>query len=243
MLADTMASYYDQLGPSSMNQTSHFLYSNTIVGGASIPSLLLNSSKVALSPEAKAMAACKSHKEAERRRRKRINGHLATLRTLLPSLIKTDKASILGEVVRQVRELKKATSELTTQHLSEGDDNNSCLLPGDTDEVTLYRSENDSSILIATLCCEDRPELIADLTRALGSVKGKVVKAKLAMVGGRIKSILWVRGVGSDSSGGSGPEGLLKRALKVVVDRPPSSSGPGVGLFGLMGSRVHCLYP
>lgn len=237
-----MASYYDKLGPSSVNQTSHFLFSNTIVGGASIPPLLLNSSKAALSPEAKAMAACKSHKEAERRRRKRINGHLATLRTLLPNLIKTDKASVLGEVVRQVRELKKATSELTTQHLSEGDDNNSCLLPGDTDEVTLCRSENDSSILIATLCCEDRPELIADLTRALGSVKGKVVKAKLATVGGRIKCVLWVRGVGG-GGGGGGPEGLLRRALKVVVDRPPSSSGPGLSLFGLMGSRVHCLYP
>lgn len=30
----------------------------------------------------------KSHSEAERRRRQRINGHLATLRTLLPDAIK-----------------------------------------------------------------------------------------------------------------------------------------------------------
>ena len=35
-------------------------------------------------PEEKAIAALKSHSEAERRRRERINAHLDTLRTLLP---------------------------------------------------------------------------------------------------------------------------------------------------------------
>jgi hypothetical protein len=42
--------------------------------------------------EAKALAASKSHSEAERRRRERINNHLAKLRTMLPN---TTKVSFL----------------------------------------------------------------------------------------------------------------------------------------------------
>lgn len=42
--------------------------------------------------EAKALAALKNHSEAERRRRERINAHLATLRGLVPS---TEKVCFL----------------------------------------------------------------------------------------------------------------------------------------------------
>lgn len=45
--------------------------------------------------EAKALAALKNHSEAERRRRERINGHLATLRGLVPSTEKVCFCSFL----------------------------------------------------------------------------------------------------------------------------------------------------
>ncbi|KAF8391013.1 hypothetical protein HHK36_023313 [Tetracentron sinense] len=69
-------------------------------GGSSLlPSLVLDSERGELvkAPaklgqkgilEAKALAALKSHSEAERRRRERINAHLSTLRELVPC---TDK--------------------------------------------------------------------------------------------------------------------------------------------------------
>lgn len=44
--------------------------------------------------DAKALAASKSHSEAERRRRERINAHLAKLRSLLPSTTKVSVPSI-----------------------------------------------------------------------------------------------------------------------------------------------------
>ncbi|XP_074308509.1 transcription factor bHLH30-like isoform X2 [Silene latifolia] len=201
---------------------------------------MMYSSKVRrLSPEEKALEACRSHKEAERQRRERINGHIATLRALLlPNLNKTDKASVLKEVVRQVRELKKATSELTNDR-NDVDGFKSCLFPGDIDEVKLCRSENDTSTLIATLCCEERPDLIMDLTRALNSVKAKVVRAETSTIGGRTKTVLWVRGVSGAGGIGGGPEGLLKRALKVVVDKPCSSSRMG---YGFLGGKMHYPY-
>ncbi|KAK0579242.1 hypothetical protein LWI29_023296 [Acer saccharum] len=71
------------------------------------------------------MAALKSHSEAERRRRERINAHLGTLRGLVPCTTKMDKAALLAEVINQVKELKKNAMETGKGYL----------IPMDADEV------------------------------------------------------------------------------------------------------------
>lgn len=48
---------------------------------------------VASSEKKSTTEACKSHKEAERRRRQRINAHLSTLRSLLPDTTKVSTQS------------------------------------------------------------------------------------------------------------------------------------------------------
>ncbi|KAM3280910.1 transcription factor bHLH30 [Capsicum chacoense] len=209
--------------------------------------------------EAKAIAANKSHSEAERRRRKRINGHLATLRTLLPNTIKTDKASLLAEAVRCVRELKKTTSELeaTTTTMSEYDDNNNdndrttfmktVMFPSESDELNIsYCGSNSSSsnnnstdnsnetlIVKASICCEDRPDIMMELKRALYSVQCKVVRAEMSTVGGRIKCVLWLELLENGCK-----EGLLvqlRRALKVVMDK--NNFGPQNMGQDLLGNK------
>ncbi|GFY94072.1 hypothetical protein Acr_09g0005180 [Actinidia rufa] len=180
-------------------------------------------------PEEKAAAASKSHSEAERRRRKRINGHLATLRTLLPHTDKTDKASLLAEVVQRLRDLKNTTTELVDVG-GDSESNQHHMFPTETDELKLCHIEGDPQgpLIKATICCDDRPELISEVTQVVRAVAGTVVRAEMATVGGRTKSVLWVQ---VKSSGGGEALGILRRALKVVVeDRAALWSGPGLGL-------------
>ncbi|KAG6399876.1 hypothetical protein SASPL_141361 [Salvia splendens] len=141
--------------------------------------------------EAKAVAAGISHKEAERRCRKRINSHIATLKSILPNTIKTDKASLLGEAVRRVKELKKTVAE---HNEGEGND---------------YPSEGDE--------LKARDNL--DMIEALKVAEAKVVRAEMATVGGRTKTLLWVR-LGPQNDAGLGG---LRRALKMVMDKSTSS--------------------
>ncbi|KAK6116373.1 hypothetical protein DH2020_049835 [Rehmannia glutinosa] len=65
--------------------------------------------------DAKALAASKSHSEAERRRRERINNHLAKLRSLLPSTTK-DRSDLLPDLIKTLKALRLKTlrAEITT---------------------------------------------------------------------------------------------------------------------------------
>ncbi|KAL5772248.1 hypothetical protein ACOSQ2_012172 [Xanthoceras sorbifolium] len=133
--------------------------------------------------EAKAMAALKSHSEAERRRRERINAHLDTLRGLVPCTAKMDKATLLAEVIRQVKELKKKAMEASKGYL----------IPVDADEVKVEPYDDESGdgtfLFKASLCCEYRPELLSDLRQALDALPLKMIKAEISTLGGRLKNV------------------------------------------------------
>lgn len=69
---------------------------------------------------------------------------------------------------------------------------------------------------------------MGELRSAVKSMEGRVVREKMVKMGGRTRSVLWVKLlVGGD-------EGLvvLRRELKVVVEKGEFSGGMGQGLLG-----------
>ncbi|CAH2045500.1 unnamed protein product, partial [Thlaspi arvense] len=135
--------------------------------------------------DAKALAASKSHSEAERRRRERINTHLAKLRSILPNTTKTDKASLLAEVIQHMKELKRQTSLIT----------DTCQVPTESDDLTVDTSYNDEEgnlVIRASFCCEDRTDLMHDVISALKCLRLRTLKAEIATVGGRVKNVLFL---------------------------------------------------
>ncbi|OWM75806.1 hypothetical protein CDL15_Pgr009450 [Punica granatum] len=169
--------------------------------------------------DAKALAASKSHSEAERRRRERINNHLAKLRSLLPSTTKTDKASLLAEVIQHVKELKRQTSLIAE----------TSPIPTEIDELMVDTSDEDGKFLIkASICCEDRPDLLPDLIKTLKAMRLRTLKAEITTLGGRVKNILFITGEEDLSSNSSGDHqqspqqysiSSIQEALKAVVEK------------------------
>ncbi|OMO90198.1 hypothetical protein CCACVL1_07474 [Corchorus capsularis] len=173
--------------------------------------------------DAKALAASKSHSEAERRRRERINNHLAKLRSLLPSTTKTDKASLLAEVIQHVKELKRQTSLIAE----------TSPVPTEMDELTVDTSDEDGKFVIkASLCCEDRSDLLPDLIKTLKALRLKTLKAEITTLGGRVKNVLFITGEEDSTAGGGDQQQYsitsIQEALKAVMDKTSgddSSSG------------------
>ncbi|KAK3163952.1 hypothetical protein QOZ80_1AG0010630 [Eleusine coracana subsp. coracana] len=136
--------------------------------------------------EAKAL---KIHSEAERRRRERINAHLATLRRMIPDTKQMDKATLLAMVVDQVKALKRKASEVTR----------SMPLPPESDEVSIecYTGDDAAGIvgsnkilyIKASVSCDDRPDLIAGIIQAFHDLRLRALRADVSSLGGRVQHV------------------------------------------------------
>ncbi|KAI3466730.1 hypothetical protein Pfo_023393 [Paulownia fortunei] len=178
--------------------------------------------------ETKTVAALKSHSEAERRRRERINAHLESLRGLVPNNEKTDKATLLAEVISQVKQLKT-----TATQASEG-----LPIPMDTDEVEVEILENNvvdgSFLLRASLCCDYRPDLLSDVRQAIDDLPVQVLKCEISTLGGRVKSVFLITTAEGNNDNAAAWELIVssvRAALSNILDKVSASADYAQQLF------------
>lgn len=166
----------------------------------------------------KALIALRNHSEAERRRRERINGHLATLRSLIPGTNKMDKAALLAEVINKVKELRGNVTEATR----------GTLVPTDIDEVRVEQEADQhdgaSFSIRASLCCDYRHEILSDLRLTLESLPLKTVKAEIATLGSRMVNVFVMTGCNTENVKNSSEDcqpliDSVRQALKSVLDK------------------------
>lgn len=145
--------------------------------------------------------------------------------------MQTDKASLLAEVIQHVKELKRQTSLIAE----------TSPVPTEMDELTVDASDEDGKFVIkASLCCEDRSDLLPDLIKSLKALRLRTLKAEITTLGGRAKNVLFITADDQDSSCSSATGeqhqqqqqqysiSSIEEALKAVMEKTSgdeSSSG------------------
>ncbi|GLT92945.1 hypothetical protein SLE2022_107550 [Rubroshorea leprosula] len=184
--------------------------------------------------EQKAASVSRSHSQAEKRRRDRINAQLAALRKLIPKSDKMDKAALLGSAIERVKDLKRKVAEISRGFP----------MPTEVDEVIVDRDGGEdqkasAGTIRASVCCDDRPEVLTELIRVLKGLKLSTVKAEIISVGGRMKSNLILCNKNDDQENVCLT--TVKQSLNLVLNRIASSSA---GLnFRIRSKRQRLLFP
>ncbi|KAH7672599.1 ACT-like protein [Dioscorea alata] len=162
-------------------------------------------------------SALRVHSLNEKRRRERINAHLSTLRRMLPPhALKMDKASLLRTVIEQVKELSKKTTDI----------NKSFEIPSATNEITVETtcSDEDNGVFFikASVCCDDRPDIFADLINAFEELSVRTVRADLMSLGGRAYNVFIL--CKKDDDHGTVCLSSLMESIKQVLTKVVSST-------------------
>ncbi|CAI0419894.1 unnamed protein product, partial [Linum tenue] len=135
--------------------------------------------------------AKEKHKVSERDRSSNFNQSQADLCSH-----QKNKASVLEETIRQLKQLKSTAFELNAI-CGGGSD---CLYPGGDDDDSVVCIEDkegkgeqqQQQVVKVMLSCEDRRKLMEDVGKAVRTVKAKVLRAEMVIMGGRMKCVLWV---------------------------------------------------
>lgn len=119
---------------------------------------------------------------------------------------------MLAEVIQHVKELKRQTSLIAESNP----------VPTEIDELTVDNaSDEDGRLMIkASVCCEDRSDLLPDLIKTLKALRLRTLKAEITTLGGRVKNVLFITGDDEDSSIDEHCSiNSIQEALKAVVEK------------------------
>ncbi|KAK4433305.1 Transcription factor [Sesamum alatum] len=191
------------------------------------------------SAEDRTASASRSHSEAEKRRRDRINAQLATLRKLIPKSEKMDKAALLGQVVDHVKEQSERAKEVSKFST----------IPTETDEVIIEHMnaqqtpphDHHNIYMSVSVCCNDRPELFAELNSALKGLGVTIVQAEITSLGGRTKSSFVLCAEDTGGTERNSCTTSIKQSLKLALSRVVISSG--VSSYSARSKRQRFFYP
>ncbi|KAM7505988.1 hypothetical protein LguiB_004892 [Lonicera macranthoides] len=203
--------------------------------------------------EGKSKAALKSHSEAERRRRERINAHLDTLRGLIPS---TEKVivhdldeyflcygffipdALMGLYIFRVYDslmhlmdkaalLAEVIGQVKQLKNTANEATKGLNIPMDADEVKVEPLD-DRFTFMASLCCDYKPDLLSDIKLAFSSLHLNIVKAEISTLGGRVKYVFVFTGERENCSVNAESHQLLvsslHQALSSILDKISVSS-------------------
>ncbi|CAD6239684.1 unnamed protein product [Miscanthus lutarioriparius] len=166
--------------------------------------------------------ALKIHSEAERRRRERINAHLATLRSMIPDTRQVCDGQ--GHLACQSGRASEAPEEGSKRgHHPEHDP------APETDEVSIELNTGADRVIYirASISCDDRPDLVAGLAQAFHGLRLRTVRADMTSLGGRARHVFVLckckeEGWGSGSAGPSASLRSLKEAVRQALARVAS---------------------
>lgn len=163
----------------------------------------------------KAELVSRSHRQAEKRRRDRINSHLSALRKIVPDSDKLDKAALLERVIEQVKELKQNAKDSPIF-----DD-----LPTEADEVIILPEtisndfKPDTIIFKTSFCCPDQTEAIPEIVGVLTKFQLETIRAEIICVGGRMRINFILKETATSTSAKA-----LKQSLCAALNRITSLS-------------------
>ncbi|MCO5611178.1 hypothetical protein L7F22_065428 [Adiantum nelumboides] len=170
---------------------------------------------------------------SERRRRKKLNERLYSLRALVPKISKMDKASIVSDAIGYVQELQKQVESIQAdinalQSSRDGSQQLPCLVPADDGianknqkksplvehrilELEVAQMEEQTYHL--RIHCKKGPGVLVQLTKALEALDFEIVNANLTSVNDHILNNVVVKAkIGEVLT----PEELKKLTLEVV---------------------------